>query len=79
MNENEAILRRYVGELNRRNFAILDEVVAPSVIFGPGEIVSRAEYRRQIEDRIARLPDYHVTIDELWCDGDAVGAGRVAS
>lgn len=72
MNPNEALIRRYVDELNERNFAILDEVVAPSVIFAPDEIVSRAEYRRQIEDRIARLPDYHVTIDELWCDGDEV-------
>lgn len=72
MNANEALLHRYVDELNERNFAILDEVVARSVVFGSGETVSRAEYRRQIEERTARLPDYHVTIDELWCDGDEV-------
>jgi predicted ester cyclase len=69
---NEAILRRYVDQLNRRNFAVLDDVVADEVIFGPNETVSREQYRHQILDRIERMLDYHVTIDDLWTEGDEV-------
>ncbi len=72
MDTNEAILRRYVDELNQRNLAVLDEVVALEVTFGPNEIVTRDEYRQQILDRIEQLPGYDVTIDELWTDGDRV-------
>jgi predicted ester cyclase len=72
MHENEAIVRRYVDELNKRNFAILDEVVAPTVVFGPDETVTREEYRQLILDRIERLPDYRVAIDKAWTNGDEV-------
>jgi len=70
--ENESILRRYVDELNKRNFAILDQVVADVVVFGPDETVTRDEYRQQIDGRISRLPDYHVSIDEASSLGDVV-------
>ena len=72
MDKNEAIIRRYVDELNGRNLAILDEVVAPSVIFGPNETLSREEYRQLIVGRIERLPGYHVTIDKASANGDEV-------
>ncbi len=72
MDKNEAIIRRYVDELNDRNLAILDEVVAPSVIFGPDETLSLDEYRQLIVGRIERLPGYHVTIDRASANGDEV-------
>jgi predicted ester cyclase len=72
MNRNEAIIRRYVDELNDRNLAILDEVVSPSVIFGPDETLSLKEYRQLIVARIELLPGYHVTIDRASANGDEV-------
>ena len=72
MNENEAIIRRYVDELNRRNFGILEDVVAASVVFSPDETLSREEYRELIVGRIERLPDYHVTIEKAASNGDEV-------
>lgn len=72
MADNAANFRRYVDELNKRNFSILDSVIADTVVFGPDETVTRDAYRKQILDRIDRLPDYCVTIDELWTEGDEV-------
>ena len=72
MQADESALRRYVSELNERNFAVLDEVVADFVSMGPGENLTRYEYRQLILNRIERWPDYHVTVQEATSIGDEV-------
>ena len=72
--QNKAIIRRYVDELNERNMAVLDELVAQDVVLAPlvsGEgteaetEAGREAYRAGIASRIAAFPDYHVTIHEM--------------
>ena len=78
--QNKALIRRYVDELNRRRFSVLDELVADEVSLGslhrdpapPPEVVSREAYRELIVGRINAFPDYHVTIREMIAEGDRV-------
>jgi steroid delta-isomerase-like uncharacterized protein len=75
--ENKAIIRRYIDELNQRNLASLDELVAEEVILGSllrneTPVSGREIMRQSILRRLAALPDYHVTIKELIAEGDQV-------
>jgi steroid delta-isomerase-like uncharacterized protein len=79
--ENKAIIRRYVDELNRRNLAIIDELVADKVVLGslfrtpdasPVEEVTREAYKEDIRHRVTASPDYYVTIEEMIAEDDQV-------
>lgn len=72
MLESEAVIRRYIDQLNNRNFAILDEVVADLVDMGTDGTVTREEYRKAILLRIDRYPDYHVSVKEATEERDEV-------
>jgi predicted ester cyclase len=71
---NKAVIRRYHAELNRRNYGVLDEVVAPGLIqhtvmpIGPGLKGLKdfyAAYR-------TAFPDFQFTLDDVLADGDKV-------
>lgn len=78
--QNKALIRRYVDELNRRRFSVLDELVADKVALGslhcdpspPPEVVSREAYQELITGRISAFPDYYVTIQEMIAENDQV-------
>jgi steroid delta-isomerase-like uncharacterized protein len=75
--KNKAIIRHYIDELNRRNLAILDELVAEEVILGSllrneTAVSGRETMRQGILRRLAAFPDYHVTIKELIAEADQV-------
>ena len=61
--ENKAIVRRYIDELNKRNAAILDELV--------GEVF-REEVRNGYTRRIQAFPDYLVEIQDMIAEGEQV-------
>jgi hypothetical protein len=61
MDSNQALISRYITELNKRNYSIIDELVAPEVVVGV-EKLSRDQYKQQIQDRITKYPDYKVEI-----------------
>ena len=78
---NKAIIRRYIEQLNRRNEAVIDELVAedftadtlhaiPVDASGPsvGRDVVRQGYRRNT----IVFPDYQVTVEHLIAEGDTV-------
>lgn len=75
----KALIQRYVDELNRRNLAVLDELVAEDVILrsllrteSADVVTGREAYREGILQRITAFPDYHVTILEMLAEGDQV-------
>lgn len=76
---NKALIRRYVEELNQRNLAIVEELVAEEVISGslfPGleadERISREGYKAGILQRVTANPDYQVAIEQMIAEGDRV-------
>src|SRR5919202_1290905 len=79
--QHKALIQCYVTELNYRNLAILDELVATDVVVRslnrteqtPADVLrGREAYRAGILQRLAAFPDYQVTIVELLADGDQV-------
>src|SRR5919202_2465434 len=79
--QHKALIQCYVTELNYRNLAILDELVAADVVVRslnrteqtPAPVLrGREAYRAGILQRLAAFPDYRVTIVELLAQGDQV-------
>jgi steroid delta-isomerase-like uncharacterized protein len=60
---NKAIVRQYIDELNQRNTAILDELVA-------GDF--RKAVRQGYERNVTAFPDYAVEIHDMIAEGEQV-------
>jgi steroid delta-isomerase-like uncharacterized protein len=60
---NKAIVRRYIDELNQRNTAVLDELVADDF---------REAVRQGHERNVAAFPDYFVEIHDMVTEGEQV-------
>ena len=61
--ENKAVVRRYINELNRRNVAVIDEVVHETF---------RKAVRRGYQRNLSTYPDYQVEIKEMIAEGEQV-------
>lgn len=61
--ENKALIRRYVDQLNQRNVAILDELVADEF---------REAVRQGYLRNITAFPDYFVEIQDMVAEGEQV-------
>ena len=62
-NENKALVQRYIDQLNQRNVAILDELVAN-------------EFREAVRQGYLRIitafPDYTVVVQDMVAEGEQV-------
>jgi steroid delta-isomerase-like uncharacterized protein len=78
--ENKAIIRRYIEELNRRNVSVIDEVIAEILTVqilhhsppSAPEWVGREAVRQGYLRNITAYPDYGVTIEEMLAEDDRV-------
>ena len=75
--ENKAIVRRFVEAGNARDYGGLEAVVAPDFIrhcpSTPDVVVrSRADFRRFLETDAETFPDNRVRLDTLVAEGDHV-------
>lgn len=72
--QNKAVVRRYYDEVNKKNFAVVDEVLLPSfvqhsmVAVSPGREGVAALYR----ELAAAFPDFHFALDSLIAEGNDV-------
>lgn len=72
LEENKAIVRRFIEELNKRNIAIMDELVAPDMVH-PTLQVRGPESYKQFETALWKaFPDWHETILDMVAEGDKV-------
>ena len=78
---NKAIIRRYIEQLNRRNDAVIDELVADDVtvdtlhaisVDASGPWVGRDVVRQGYQRNTTAFPDYQVTVEQLIAEGDNV-------
>jgi predicted ester cyclase len=60
---NKSIVRRYIEELNRRNLAILDELVSDAF---------REQVTAGYTRNVTAFPDYRVEIHDMIAEGDQV-------
>ena len=73
--ENKAILRRYVEEIwNQGKLAVIDELVAPTIIVHfPGfDTKGLEEYRQSFTLFRTAFPDLHSTLEHVVAEGDMV-------
>jgi steroid delta-isomerase-like uncharacterized protein len=78
---NKAIIRRYIEQVNRRNDAVIDELVANDVMVSTllavsddasGPSVGRDVVRQRYRRNTTAFPDCQVTVEQLIAEGDIV-------
>src|SRR5919202_3028083 len=69
--KNKGIVRRYYDELNRKNFAVYDELVATDVTY-EGVVVGRGRLRQLSTMLRTAFPDLRMTAEEVVAEGDLV-------
>lgn len=75
LEENKAIIRRLFEAENKRNLAILDELIAPDFIEGrntPFELRGPEGYKQFVTVLFKGFPDWHETIEDMIAEGDKV-------
>jgi steroid delta-isomerase-like uncharacterized protein len=72
LEKNKAIVRRWIEEVNKRNLAVLDELVAPD-FFHPTHHLRGPEGMKQFYSMFLKgFPDLHETIEGIIAEGDKV-------
>jgi len=70
--ENKAIVRRWIEEVNKRNLAILDELIAPD-FFHPTHQLRGPEGMKQFYTMFfMAFSDTHETMEDIIAEGDKV-------
>jgi ketosteroid isomerase-like protein len=73
--KNKALVRRFLKELAKGNFDIIDELLSPDFVdrsLPPGQELDREGYKRSMAETTAPFSDIHITIDEQVAEGDKV-------
>lgn len=74
--EHKAIIRRYLDEAwNKGNVDIIDELMAPTYAryMGVAAPLNREGQKQRILGFRRGFPDLHVTVEDLFAEGDRVG------
>ncbi len=75
LEENKAIVRRSIEEVDKGNWAIFDELWAPDYVYhqpGRPKPSTRKESEQLMRDLRAAFPDGRVTIEDMIAEGDKV-------
>lgn len=73
--ENKAIIRRWMDVTNRHDPSIVDELLADDyVMHGPGgqDIKGPEGFKQALIAYLSIFPDIHFTIDDMVAEGDKV-------
>lgn len=73
--ENKALSRQWREEFDKKNWAALDEFVAPNVVMhfaGNPEPINREELEQMLKMFYTAFPDLHHTFDDQIAEGDKV-------
>lgn len=78
-NENKALVRRYIDEANNRgNVALVDELMASDYVWHDGP-ASREELKRFLAWQRETAPDWRISIEDIFAEGDRVAVRASAS
>jgi len=72
LEKNKAIVRRFIEELNRRNIAIMDELVAPDYVDHTHQLRGLEDVKQSLTMEIKGFPYFHMTIEDIIAEGDKV-------
>ena len=76
LEKNEALIRKMVEEVNKRNLAVLDEFIALDLVDHDRKVRGRETDFNHAKQAIAKIlqdyPDFHTTIEDIIAEGDKV-------
>src|SRR5581483_1379638 len=76
--QNKALFRRLLDELNKGNVAVVDEVFAPDAVLRSPHLSAPARGRQAFKDAFGSLAidalGIQYTLEEILAEGDAVAA-----
>jgi steroid delta-isomerase-like uncharacterized protein len=71
LEENKAIVRRWIEAYNKRNLDVFDEFIAPDYIDHTNK-VDREGLKQLFNMGFNAFPDWHETIEDIVAEGDKV-------
>jgi predicted ester cyclase len=71
LEENKAIVRRFVEAYNERKLDLIDDFVAPNYLDHTNK-VGREGLRQLFDVGLIAFPDWHETIEDIIAEGDKV-------
>jgi steroid delta-isomerase-like uncharacterized protein len=72
LEENKAIVRRWIEAVNARNLAVLDEMIAQDFTYHTFQIQGVEVIKQAIAEEIQGFPDFHVTLKDITASEDKV-------
>ena len=76
LEKNKAIVRSYFEAVDKRNLAVLDELIAPDYVDHDRKVRGRETDFNHGKQAIAKIlqdyPDLHTTIEDIIAEGDKV-------
>ena len=73
LEENKALVRRFVDAYNNRNLGVFDELLAPNY-FDHTSHVDREGLKQLMTMAFTAFPDFQETIEDIIAEGDKVWA-----
>ena len=71
LEENKAIVRRFIEAYNKRNLDLIDDFVAPDYVDHTNQ-VGREGLKQLFNMGLKAFPDWHETIEDIIAEGDKV-------
>ena len=72
LEENKALIRRYTEACNRKDLALLEELVSPDYFHSTLQLRGWEEYKQMQTMLWKAFPDLHETNDAIFAEGDRV-------
>jgi steroid delta-isomerase-like uncharacterized protein len=75
LEQNKALVRRFLDEMDKGNWAIFDELLARDYVYhmsGRSKPVTREEYVQFARGFRAAFPDGRMTVEDMIAEGDKV-------
>jgi len=72
LEENKAIVRRFIEAYNKQDFDSCDDLVAPDYVDHTNQIRGLESLKQIMKLAIKAFPDWHETIEDIIAEGDKV-------
>jgi hypothetical protein len=72
LEENKALIRKVMKTMNKRNLALLDELIASDHVGNTLQLEGLEGFKQSVTLLYKGFPDIHSTIEDIIAEGDKV-------
>ena len=72
LEENKAIIRKWIEAINLRDFTVLEEFMASNYVDHTNQLRGREDVKRFYDNAQKDFPDFQRTIEDIIAEGDKV-------